>query len=47
MELNANVVAQLISRARLKLRDNLRGPALESIAAGSPSATGRCRCSAR
>jgi hypothetical protein len=36
MELNANAVAQLISRARLKLRDNLRGTALESIAPGSP-----------
>jgi RNA polymerase sigma factor (sigma-70 family) len=36
MELNANAVAQLISRARLKLRDNLRGTALESIAPSSP-----------
>ncbi len=36
MELNANAVAQLISRARLRLRDNLRGTALESIASGSP-----------
>lgn len=36
MELNANAVAQLISRARLRLRDNLRGSALASIASGSP-----------
>lgn len=36
MKLNPNAVAQLISRARLKLRDNLCGTALESIAPGSP-----------
>jgi RNA polymerase sigma-70 factor, ECF subfamily len=34
--LNANAVAQLISRARIRLRDLLRGDALESIAAATP-----------
>ncbi len=34
--LNANAVAQLISRARIKLRDLLSGGALESIASSSP-----------
>lgn len=34
--LNANAVAQLISRARIKLRDLVCGSALESIAASSP-----------
>jgi RNA polymerase sigma-70 factor (ECF subfamily) len=36
MELNANAVAQLISRARIGLRDLLRGGQLESIATSSP-----------
>jgi RNA polymerase sigma-70 factor (ECF subfamily) len=36
MELNANAVAQLISRARIGLRDLLRGGQLASIAAFSP-----------
>uniref|UniRef100_UPI003563E56E sigma-70 family RNA polymerase sigma factor n=1 Tax=Paraconexibacter sp. TaxID=2949640 RepID=UPI003563E56E len=36
MEMNRNSVAQLISRARIKLRDELRGSALASIAASSP-----------
>jgi len=36
MDMNRNSVAQLISRARLKLRDELRGTALASIAASSP-----------
>jgi RNA polymerase sigma factor (sigma-70 family) len=36
MEMNRNSVAQLISRARIKLRDELRGTALASIAASSP-----------
>jgi RNA polymerase sigma factor (sigma-70 family) len=36
MGLNRNAVAQLISRARLNLRDALRRGALGSIAAGSP-----------
>lgn len=36
MEMNRNSVAQLISRARLKLRDELRGGALASIAVSSP-----------
>jgi RNA polymerase sigma-70 factor (ECF subfamily) len=35
MEMNRNGVAQLISRARIKLRDELRGSALASIAASS------------
>ncbi len=34
--LNGNAVAQLISRARIRLRDLLRGGALESLAASSP-----------
>jgi RNA polymerase sigma factor (sigma-70 family) len=34
--LNANAVAQLISRARIRLRDLVSGGALESIAASSP-----------
>lgn len=36
MGMNRNSVAQLISRARIKLRDELRGTALASIAASSP-----------
>jgi RNA polymerase sigma-70 factor (ECF subfamily) len=36
MEMNRNSVAQLISRARLNLRAELRGTALESIAGSSP-----------
>src|SRR5436305_1295581 len=36
MEMNRNAVAQLISRARIKLRDELRGTALASIAVSSP-----------
>jgi RNA polymerase sigma factor (sigma-70 family) len=36
MGMNRNSVAQLISRARINLRDALRGSALASIAAGSP-----------
>jgi RNA polymerase sigma-70 factor (ECF subfamily) len=36
MDMNRNSVAQLISRARLKLRDELRGGALASIAVSSP-----------
>lgn len=36
MEMNRNSVAQLISRARLSLRDELRGTALASISAASP-----------
>jgi|GEM_PF-1009586 len=36
MEMNRNSVAQLISRARINLRDELRGGALASIAASSP-----------
>jgi RNA polymerase sigma factor (sigma-70 family) len=36
MEMNRNSVAQLISRARIKLRDELRGTALASIAVSSP-----------
>jgi RNA polymerase sigma-70 factor (ECF subfamily) len=36
MEMNRNSVAQLISRARIKLRDELRGEALASIATSSP-----------
>src|SRR5262249_40413863 len=36
MEMNRNSVAQLISRARIKLRDELRGTALASIAISSP-----------
>jgi RNA polymerase sigma factor (sigma-70 family) len=35
MDMNRNSVAQLISRARIKLRDELRGTALASIGAGS------------
>ncbi|HEX6229510.1 MAG TPA: sigma-70 family RNA polymerase sigma factor [Solirubrobacterales bacterium] len=35
MDMNRNSVAQLISRARLNLRDELRGSALASIAASS------------
>jgi RNA polymerase sigma factor (sigma-70 family) len=34
--LNENAVAQLISRARIRLRDLIRGDALESIASSSP-----------
>jgi RNA polymerase sigma factor (sigma-70 family) len=36
MEMNRNSVAQLISRARINLRDELRGTALASIAISSP-----------
>jgi RNA polymerase sigma factor (sigma-70 family) len=36
MDMNRNSVAQLISRARIKLRDELRGGALASIAVSSP-----------
>src|SRR5918992_2757996 len=36
MEMNRNSVAQLISRARINLRDALRGTALASISASSP-----------
>ncbi len=36
LDMNRNSVAQLISRARIKLRDELRGTALASIAASSP-----------
>jgi RNA polymerase sigma factor (sigma-70 family) len=36
MEMNRNSVAQLISRARIKLRDELRGETLASIAVSSP-----------
>ncbi len=36
MEMNRNSVAQLISRARINLRDELRGTALASVAAVSP-----------
>jgi RNA polymerase sigma factor (sigma-70 family) len=36
MDMNRNSVAQLISRARIKLRDELRGTALASIAVSSP-----------
>jgi RNA polymerase sigma factor (sigma-70 family) len=36
MDMNRNSVAQLISRARIKLRDELRGTALASIALSSP-----------
>jgi RNA polymerase sigma-70 factor (ECF subfamily) len=36
MDMNRNSVAQLISRARIKLRDELRGTALASIAISSP-----------
>jgi RNA polymerase sigma-70 factor (ECF subfamily) len=36
MDMNRNSVAQLISRARIKLREELRGGALVSIAAASP-----------
>ncbi|MTD43562.1 sigma-70 family RNA polymerase sigma factor [Conexibacter sp. W3-3-2] len=35
MDMNRNSVAQLISRARIKLRDELRGSALASVAASS------------
>jgi RNA polymerase sigma-70 factor (ECF subfamily) len=34
--MNANAVAQLISRARIRLRDLVSGSALESVAASSP-----------
>jgi RNA polymerase sigma-70 factor (ECF subfamily) len=37
MGLNRNAVAQLVSRARIKLRDLLRGSELASIAAASPA----------
>ncbi|HEX2071991.1 MAG TPA: sigma-70 family RNA polymerase sigma factor [Thermoleophilaceae bacterium] len=37
MDMNRNSVAQLISRARIKLRDELRGGALASIAISSPA----------
>lgn len=36
MDMNRNSVAQLISRARINLRDAVRGTALASIAASSP-----------
>lgn len=36
VHLNDNAVAQLISRARIRLREEIRGDALESIAAVSP-----------
>ncbi|HZO06083.1 MAG TPA: sigma-70 family RNA polymerase sigma factor [Solirubrobacterales bacterium] len=36
MEMNRNSVAQLISRARISLRDELRGTALASVTAASP-----------
>jgi RNA polymerase sigma factor (sigma-70 family) len=36
MEMNRNSVAQLISRARINLRDALRGTALASVASSSP-----------
>jgi RNA polymerase sigma factor (sigma-70 family) len=36
MDMNRNSVAQLISRARINLRDELRGETLASIAAASP-----------
>ena len=36
MDMNRNSVAQLISRARISLRDELRGGALASIAVSSP-----------
>lgn len=36
MDMNRNSVAQLISRARIKLRDELEGTALASIAVSSP-----------
>jgi len=36
MDMNRNSVAQLISRARIKLRDELRGETLSSIAMSSP-----------
>jgi RNA polymerase sigma factor (sigma-70 family) len=36
LDMNRNSVAQLISRARINLRDALRGTALASIAASSP-----------
>src|SRR5256714_8854162 len=36
MDMNRNSVAQLISRARISLRDELRGTALASIATTSP-----------
>jgi RNA polymerase sigma-70 factor (ECF subfamily) len=36
MDMNRNSVAQLISRARINLRDELRGEALASIAIASP-----------
>jgi RNA polymerase sigma-70 factor (ECF subfamily) len=36
MGMNRNSVAQLISRARIKLRDELRGTAVAAIAASSP-----------
>ena len=36
MEMNRNSVAQLISRARINLRDELRGTALAAVAASSP-----------
>ena len=36
MELKSNAVAQLLSRARIRLRDALRGSALASIEAASP-----------
>jgi RNA polymerase sigma factor (sigma-70 family) len=37
MDMNRNSVAQLISRARINLRDALRGTALAGIAAASPA----------
>src|ERR687895_1996107 len=40
MDMNRNSVAQLISRARINLRDALRGTALASIAASSPDCEG-------
>ncbi|HEV3376665.1 MAG TPA: sigma-70 family RNA polymerase sigma factor [Thermoleophilaceae bacterium] len=43
MDMNRNSVAQLISRARINLRDALRGSALASIAASSPDCEGALR----
>ena len=42
--MNRNSVAQLISRARINLRDALRGTALASIAPSlAATASARCR----
>ena len=43
MDMNRNSVAQLISRARIKLRDELRGGALATIAPSTEAASARCR----